>query len=109
MSKIETASKVSLKLTNRINLGKGGALARRAIDPAHKIKTANLHHPQITNLNERIVKNQNVPVIKQKGWKMAFIATIVCSNLCISDIKITIKRYMSQHTFFRVEDVLKTS
>ena len=36
MSKIETASKVSLKLTNRINLGKGGARARRAIDPAHK-------------------------------------------------------------------------
>ena len=40
---------------------------------------------------------------------MAFTVTIVCSNLCIPDIKITVKRYMPQHTLLRVKDVLKTS
>ena len=32
MSKIETTSKVSLKLTSRINLGKRGAQVRPALD-----------------------------------------------------------------------------
>ena len=42
MSKIETTSKVSLKLPSRINLGRRGARARRALDldTAHKILTA---------------------------------------------------------------------
>ena len=35
MSKIETTSKVSLKLAIRINLGKRGACLRRALDPGH--------------------------------------------------------------------------
>ena len=46
MSKIETTSKVSLKLTSRINFGRRGACARRALNFGHSQKPPPLPQPR---------------------------------------------------------------
>ena len=44
MSKIETTSKVSLKLPSRINLGRHGARRRRALELGHNLQARPLLH-----------------------------------------------------------------
>ena len=44
MSKIETTSKVSLKLPSRINLGRHGARRRRALELGHNLQARPLPH-----------------------------------------------------------------